>query len=479
MMLDRIANILQQECQLPGKNLLVVGVSGGPDSLCLLHILHHFGYPIIAVHVNHGLRPEANEESEQVMQFAGSLGVEFIARCVDVMKYAQEVSVSIEEAARTLRYGSLFERAKISKASAVVVGHNADDQVETILMHVLRGSGLVGLRGMEFHTVPNPWSEDIPLVRPFLTTWREEIQKYINNYHLSTIFDSSNLDVSFFRNRIRHELLPTLEGYNPCIREVLLRMGQSLKDDYSVLEKLTNEAWESVVIKQDSDYLAFRTDRFVQLPISIQRYLLRRAIAYYLPGLRDVGFDCIERGLLMLVGDKQNSQVDLIAGIRLIKEGKQFWLTINQPYLPAGDLPSITSGEIFVLPISTIFKMNGGWQLEVEEIYDSELLKIRADTNLDPFQAWLDVSGLDLPLIIRVRKPGDQIKPLGLSGHSMKITDLMINLKLPKQARATWPLVCSGNEIVWVPGYRISELARVKPSTSRVIHLRLLRNRTT
>ena len=477
-MFNRIANIIN-ECQLQGGKLLVVGVSGGPDSLYLMHALHFLGHHVVAVHVNHGLRPEADDESEQVKQFADHLGVDFISCRVGVMTYARKESISIEEAARMLRYGALFEQVKIYGASAVLVGHNADDQVETILMHFLRGSGLTGLRGMGTFTLPNSWSEDIPLVRPLLSTWRAEIQKYLDDHHIKAIFDTSNLDVSFFRNRLRHELLPTLEDYNPCIRESLLRMGQSIKDDYSVLEELTNKAWESTLIKQGCGYLVFRTEEYLQLPNSIQRYLLRRAIAYYLPGLQDVGFDCIERGIKLLTGNKKNSQTDLIAGVRLIKEGRQFRLVEQQADLPGGDFPSLLSDEILILKIPSTQKINNDWQLDVEEISYEDLPNLRADADLDHFQAWLDVSELVLPLIVRVRKPGDQIKMLGLNGHSMKISDLMINLKLTKLARATWPLICSGSEIVWVPGYRISELARIKPDTSRVIHLTLYRYRTT
>jgi tRNA(Ile)-lysidine synthase len=476
-MLDRIANILQHECQLQDENFLVVGVSGGPDSLCLLHSLHHLGYHVVAVHINHRLRPEADEESAVVNQFANSLGVDFLACQVDVRTYARKVSVSLEEAARTLRYRSLFEYAKKCGASAVVVGHNADDQVETILMHLLRGSGLVGLMGMKYRTIPNPWSDDLPLLRPLLLTWRTEIQKYVDDHHINPIFDTSNLDVSFFRNRLRHELLPTLESYNPCIREVLLRMGESLKDDYSVLKELTDNAWESTLLKQDRRYLAFQTAEFLQIPRSIQRYLLRRAIAYHLPGLRDVGFDCIERGLAMLAGEKPNFQTDLIAGLRLIKEGEQFWLVTWNADLPGIDYPAIESGEMVEVTIPSIQILNNSWKLEVNEIFDTKLLNFTADTNnIDPFQAWLDVSELDLPLSLRTRTPGDRIKPLGMNSQSVKISDLMINLKLPKRVRSTWPLVCSGSEIVWMPGYRISELVKVKPSTSRVIHLRLHRN---
>jgi tRNA(Ile)-lysidine synthase len=224
-MLDKIARILQHEGKLEAQNLLLIGVSGGPDSLCLLHALHALGYHIIAAHVNHGLRPEADEEEQTIKQYAGELGVEFFSCKVDVLSYASEHSNSIEEAGRIMRYHYLFERAEKMGVCAVLVGHNADDQVETILMHLLRGSGLAGLRGMEYRSVPNPWSEHIPLIRPLLSIWREEIVKYLTEHGLKPISDQSNLDTTFFRNRLRHELFPILEKYNPRIRENLQRLG--------------------------------------------------------------------------------------------------------------------------------------------------------------------------------------------------------------------------------------------------------------
>jgi tRNA(Ile)-lysidine synthase len=478
-MLDRIANILQQECQLHEENCLAIGVSGGPDSLCLLHSLHQLGYQVIAVHVNHGLRPEADEEEQQVEQFAGQLGIEFISFRVDVMKSVTLGLISIEEAARNLRYTSLFEQASKSGAHAVVVGHNADDQVETILLHLLRGSGLSGLRGMEFRSLPNPWSERIPLVRPLLTIWRSEIQEYVDVHQLHPIYDNSNQDVSFFRNRLRHELLPNLEDYNPSIRQVLARMSMSLKDDYSILEELTDKAWETLLIKEGHGYVVFKTEEFLQLPISIKRYFLRKAITYHLPGLRDVGFNCIERGINLIAGEKLNSQTDLIAGLRLLKKGSQFFVTNWQADLYRGDYPAISLGEKHVFQIPSILIVNDDWKFEAEEATIHSIGILQEDASVDSFQAWLDANMIHLPLIARARKPGDQIRPMGMNGHSIKISDLMINLKLPKHARANWPLVCSGNEIIWVPGYRISELARVTPNTSRVIHLRLFRDQAT
>lgn len=478
-MLDKIVIILQQECNLQAQNLILVGVSGGPDSICLLHVLHTLGYHILAAHVNHRLRPEADEEAQMVKQFAGDLGVDFISCQADVLSYAYEHSVSIEEAARNMRYHYLFEQAKKMGASAVLVGHNADDQVETILMHLLRGSGLAGLRGMEYRTVPNPWSEHIPLIRPLLSTKREDILKYLTEHSLNTISDHSNLDTTFFRNRLRHELLPILEKYNPRIRENLLRVGQITRDDYAVLQQLAIEAWEINLVGQGPGYLAFNLTGFRKLTTSLQRYLLRKSIAYHLPGLRDVDFECIERGLFILNDDKPYLQADLIGGLCIIKDGKLFWLANWQADLPRADFPAVTVDKELLLKIPSTLSISSNWKLQAVVVPFQELVMQQSMANLDPFQVWLDADNLETPLIVRYRKTGDRIQPLGMDGHSMKVSDLMINLKLPKRARSTWPLVCSGDVILWVPGYRLSHLVRIKSSSRSIIHLTLSRNSAT
>jgi tRNA(Ile)-lysidine synthase len=478
-MLDNIDSILHQECNLDVNNLLLVGVSGGPDSLCLLHVLHKLGYPIIAAHVNHSLRPEADEESQFVEQITNEFGVGFISCRVDVPSYAIENSISLEEAARRMRYQFLFEQAAAKGANAVLVGHNANDQAETILMHLFRGSGLSGLRGMEYRTVPNPWSDDLPLVRPLLTTWREDILKYLAENKLNPVLDRSNLDTTFFRNRLRHELLPILESYNPLIRKNLLRTGQILRDDYSILLRLVRDAWDANLVKQGPGYLAFRLPGFLELSTSIKRHLLRKAIDYYLPGLRDVDFDCIERGLGFLSEAKPYGQADLMAGLCLIKEDSLFWLTTGPNDLPRFDFPGIDPGIQLTLTISATLLLNNGWQLQAEEVPDSAQGFQESNANLDPFESWVDAGEIELPMIVRCRQAGERFQPLGMNGHSMKVSDLMINLKLPKRARTSWPLVCSGADILWIPGYRLSHLARIKPSSNLIVHLTLSRVSTT
>jgi tRNA(Ile)-lysidine synthase len=478
-MLDKIDSILQQECKLNANNLLLVGVSGGPDSLCLLHIIHRLGYPTIAAHVNHALRLEAEDESQIVKQFAADLEVEFITRRVDVSSFASEHSISIEEAARTMRYHYLFEQAEQKGASAVLVGHNADDQVETILMHLLRGSGLSGLRGMEYLSIPNPWSEHLPLIRPLLSTNRVEILKYLTENGLNPVSDNSNLDTTFFRNRLRHELLPILESYNPRIRENLLRAGQIMRGDYSVIQKLVSDAWEKNLVRRGPGYLAFQLSGLLELSPSIQRYLLRKAIDYHLPGLRDVDFDCIERGLGFLADAKQNGQVDLMAGLYMFKEGELLWLISGKTDLPSNDFPRIKPCIQFTLNISSTIYLDDGWQIEAVDVPDPLQAYEQSNANLDPFQAWLDAGEIKWPLLVRCRNVGERFQPLGMNGHSMKVSDMMINLKLPKRARATWPLVCSGEDILWIPGYRLSQLAQVIPGSRLVVHLSLSRVSTT
>jgi len=478
-MLDKIARLIQYEGKLDAMALLLVGISGGPDSLCLLHALHTLGYNLVAAHVNHGLRPEADEEAQMVKLFTGELGVEFISSKVDILSYVDEYKVSIEEAARTMRYHYLFEQAEKMGASAVLVGHNADDQAETILMHLLRGSGLAGLRGMEYRSVPNPWSEHIPLIRPLLFTWREDILKYLAANGLNPISDHSNLDTTFFRNRLRHELLPFLEKYNPRIRENLQRVGQILTDDFAVLQQLTTEAWKTNLVRQGPGYLAFHLSNFRQLSPSIQRYLLRKAIAYHLSSLHDVDFECIERGIGFLCYDNPYVQADLMAGLRIIKDGGSFWLVKDNADLPESDFPSLSTCTELLLKIPSTLSLNNNWKLHAVLVPDPELAMQQSFTNLNPFQAWLDADELEPPMVVRCRKAGERIRPLGMNGHSMKVSDLMINLKLPKRARSSWPLVCSGEDILWIPGYRLSHLVRIKPSSRSIVHLALVKELST
>ena len=188
--------VLQDECQIESDRAILVAVSGGPDSLCISEFMHEDGFPLVVAHFDHNLRPESANDAEFVRRYAQQRGVRFIFGQGDVKARVKQTQETVEEAARNARYQFLFATAEEIGAQAVVVGHSADDQVETLLMHLLRGSGLSGLGGMSYRWQPNAWHAEIPLVRPLLGTWRQEILAFCQERGLSPVEDQTNQDSS-------------------------------------------------------------------------------------------------------------------------------------------------------------------------------------------------------------------------------------------------------------------------------------------
>jgi tRNA(Ile)-lysidine synthase len=479
-MLNRFISILQQKCFLSPENKVLVGVSGGADSLFLLDLLSRSNYPFIVAHLNHQLRPEADDDAQFVETISGRLGIPFILGKEDVFAYAERFDLSIEEAARHLRYSFLFENAKQVGAQAVLVAHHADDQIETVLMHFLRGSGLAGLRGMPYWSLPNPWSDEIPLARPLLEFWREEIDAYLQDHNLEPIEDKTNRDTTIFRNRLRHELIPSLTSYNPGIRKVLYRMSQVLDADYEVLEGIVDSAWEEICQEQGHGYTAFRFAALSAQPVGIQRYLIRKGINFLLPGLRDIDFHTVERALDFLKKPTNSKRMELAAGLYILLEDELLWLANDTAVLPDRAWPQLLPNDNYCIELSLDLTGNlllgQGWRIEVDLQKTSRDSYRQALENLDMFQAWIDIEQVQFPLTIRCRRPGDRFHPAGMAGRSVKLSDFMINVKMPERARARWPLVYSASELMWVPGYRLAHSFLISDSTLQVLHFRLLRS---
>lgn len=246
---------------------------------------------------NRLIRYEANEDALAVEEIAAKYDVPFTLGVGSVQDYALANNLSVEEAAREMRYRFLFDQAEFHEAQAVVVGHNADDQTETVLMHLLRGAGLDGLTGMVFCSIPNPWSDIIPLVRPLLGVWRSEIDAYCADHDLTPVIDASNADTIFFRNRLRHQLIPELETYVPGIRNRLWRTAALLTDDRLVLDELTNAAWEDFVVQINACFIVINPISFNHHSLGLQRRLIRKAFSHLRPGARNVDFAMVQRVL--------------------------------------------------------------------------------------------------------------------------------------------------------------------------------------
>lgn len=474
-MLDQIQTNLQYHCRLDIARVILVGVSGGPDSLCLLDALVRLGYPLIVAHLDHGLRPEAEAEAEAVRILAESLGALCIVERVDAAAFADLNSLSLEQAARSLRYRFLFRQAELNRVQAVAVGHNADDQAETVLMHLLRGSGMAGLKGMAFRSLPTAWSRDIPLVRPLLSIWREEVLEYIASRDLQPAFDPSNQDTRFTRNRLRHVLIPELESYNPRLKQALWRMAEVVRQDDAILEQVEEQAWENYLQNEGHGYLALSASGLLAQPPGVQRRLVRRALATLRPGAAEIDFEAVEQTLEFLARPRRGVRRDLAAGLCLRLEGDRLWLAAWEADLPGLDWPQLPPGETAGLETPDPVELPGGWRLSAEHAGDPEAARRLAFGNPDPFHAWIDQERLLLPLQVRARRPGERFQPLGLAGHSVKLSDFMINVKLPQRARAAWPLVCSGEQVAWLPGFRVSHAYRITGQTQQIIHLQLVR----
>jgi tRNA(Ile)-lysidine synthase len=434
-----------------------------------------FGYPLLVAHLNHGLRLEANDDALAVREAARTRGLPFILEEADIDAFARSHAFTIEEAAREVRYQFLFEQACKHQAQAVVVAHTADDQVETILMHLLRGAGLSGLRGMSYRMQPNPWSNEIALVRPFLGVFRDEVLSYCNELDLHPVFDRSNLDLTFFRNRIRGELIPALETYNSGIKSTLWRMTQTLASDDQVLEKLTNDAWQDCCLEHGLVSVALKIDSLLAQPLGIQRRLVRRAISLLRPGLRDINFASVERTLSFLRQPTRSAQLDLTNGLRLLQEGERLWIANWKGDLPTDDWPQI-SNTPHQLSVPGCVGLQGNWHIQAAYAEDIQKAVAQSADNANPFQAWIDLLDLQPSFLIRPQLPGDRFQPQGMDGRQVKVSDFFVNVKMPRRVRRNWPLVCLGNVISWIPGYRISHLHRLTASSTQAVFLQLFKD---
>ena len=477
-MLENIPSTLRELCGLRHDLPIIVGVSGGPDSLCLMSILRKAGYHAIVAHFNHKLRPDAAADANIVEQTAARLNLVSVIESGEVRLYADQEKLSIEEAARTMRYRFLMQQARRFNAQAVAVGHTADDQVETVLMHFIRGAGLAGLKGMNYRTVIHAFDPQIPVVRPLLDTWREETVVYCAANGFRPRHDPSNASLDFFRNRLRHLLIPTLESYNPRFREVIWRTSRSLAGDYAVLADVLDEAWKHCVEEETAEFVAFDESALSQQPLGLQRNLVRRALEHLHPQDPDVSYAILERAsnFIAAVDGNRRVRTDLSGGVHLLREGALIYVVASKVTLPIERWPQMPdTSDTLPLKIPTQIPLSGGWKLNCERWNIASLALEQARANHDPFQTWVDANGIAEALELRVRRDGDRFEPLGMDGHEMKLSDFFINVKLPQRARDRWPLLCMGETVVWVPGYRPAHSFRVTEATRQALYFSMTR----
>jgi len=463
---ERVAAFIEGEALLEPGQSLVVGVSGGPDSLCLLDCLNTLGFRPVVAYFDHRHRAESEADGEFVRQIAGANELPF-----EMGQAVESADQPFSETrARFQRYQFLAGVARKHELERIAVGHTANDQAETVLMHFLRGAGSSGLRGMRPITDLSEWVElhktaNASLIRPLLEVWRHETESYCTEHRLSVLTDPTNQDPRYFRNRLRNELIPDLQTYNPRVQEVLLRTAKVMAAEVEAIDQLVDERWTEWVTAVGDGVLSINIGAFAQAPLAIQRATVRRAILVLAPGTRDVGFETVER---MLQSIQAGKRLSLQGGLDLVMLNDDAYLSRPGAEIPLVGLPQVNSTVAQRLGLPFQFELSAGWQLNGAEIGRE------GEPPKSPNEVWFDSAGIEEPIAIRAPKPGDRMTPIGMSG-SIKLSDLFVNRKVPHIARAHWPVITCGQAIVWVPGLHRAELAKVDSSTRNIIHMQVVR----
>ncbi len=432
---------------------VVVAVSGGADSVVLLDILaglEELRLRLVVAHLNHLLRGEESEgDAAFVRELAARYGLPAEIRAVDVQALSRQRQLSLEEAGRIARYGFLAEVAGKYRARCTALAHHVDDQAETVLMRLLRGSGATGLRAMV------PKSADGSRVRPLLQVGRREIEAYVVARGLSFRSDSSNSDVNFLRNRIRHELIPNLTGYNPAIAARLADTAAALGADEALLERITDEAMERLAAVA-ADRVTFAVTELAAEPRGLRMRLFRRALLLVRGDLARISFRHLEAIDGLLVSGRPQRRLSLPGGGSVARSYDILAFTAATSPLPIGPFEMLLDG-----PGS--YPLPGDGVLVVEEAVPP------ADwTMVTPAEAWFDAGSAHFPWLVRTFRPGDRIVPFGMTG-SKKVKELFIDARIPLQERRGIPLVFSSGRLLWVCGMRVAEGARVAAGTTKVI----------
>jgi tRNA(Ile)-lysidine synthase len=446
MPIQNLLKTIKQQNLLPPGEMLIVAVSGGIDSIALLHMLHIIQSELnIGLHIvsfDHSLRDDSAKDVEHVRLMSKSLGLSFTAGQADVYDLARERGIGIEFAARQARYAFLADVARSVGSLRIAVAHHADDQIETILMHIMRGAGMQGMRGMAFES-PVPGAKGLILVRPLLTTTRKELETYCHEHKLQPVFDETNLDIRFTRNRIRREVLPLLEAINPQMRAALLRLSEIVKIDDDYLE---SEYLRRVEPHIATDGVRVVIDRVIfrelhpalqhRCVIAMSRVINAEDVEYiHILHATEIGMIGAVGAIAQLPGNIQ-LRVDYS---ELFMEDARISIPIGNEWVlmdAAAEIPLTVPGDT-IIPGET-------WKLRV----------VMGDCDGAIARLCFPREAL---VKIRSRRPGDRFAPLGMGGRTQKINKWMIDHKIPRHLRERIPMVVVDDEIaalifakVWV-----------------------------
>ena len=429
---------------------LLAAVSGGADSVCLLNVLIELGFQLEVAHFDHQTRNgESGRDAEFVNQMAARLGLPFHIESRPIEQESRESGKSFEEYARTVRYEFLTRVAASRGCDAVATGHHADDNTETILMRLIRGTTPAGAAGIP---AVGAWG-GVSVIRPLLSVTRADVMAYIAERGLEYREDTTNVDVRFARNRVRHELIPLLaERYNPRVREALLRFAEAQRADAEVLDQLSAGAFDQCVLED----AAIDRPQFRNQPEALQRRVVTEFCR--LLGVTDMPFDRVVDAVRFIARGATGAMFDLGAGMQLQNAKRHTKPLATRPAAEPGETPLAVPGVTAAL--GRVFRVR--------------VLEQRPAADLaaycTPCRQVLDADAAGVSLSVRRRRPGDSFTPLGMTGRK-KLQDYFVDAGIPAYERDARILLTAGGKILWIVGGPISSHAAVTDSTTHFLEV--------
>ncbi|MFF2094396.1 tRNA lysidine(34) synthetase TilS [Paenibacillus sp. NPDC058174] len=464
-MLQQVRSTAEQEGLWAKGDALIAAVSGGPDSMALLHLLSRLAaehdLTITVAHVNHGFRKaESAAEAEMVEQYAAKLGLAFEMTELDMPAYIEETGMNPSAASRERRYAYLVETAERRGAAAIVLAHHGDDQAETIMMRLLRGTGLTGLSGMAVKRR----EKNVQLIRPLLRMNKSDLMQYCSEHEVPYCVDSSNNERYYFRNVIRLDVLPYLTQFNPQLSHSLRRLADVAGAEDEWMEQQAEERFAELVASSPGECKVRGSD-LTSLPVALQRRLIKLILNYLSNDTVSAAFEHIEAMRLAARTDAPSTwRFDAGAGIRCMREYEVMRWIRSASFASGGTEDSDYAYELD--------RSAESWQVSEGGL----TLVARHGGHVKAKgrnEACFDAEKVVFPLVVRNRRPGDRISVLGLNG-SKKVQDMFVDEKIAPSARERYPLLFDAEgRLLWIPGIRRSGHALVDEATKEFLFIRL------
>lgn len=428
---------------------IVIGVSGGADSVSLLSILaklkDEFNLALFVVHINHSLREEADYEEEYVRSLASNFGAEFFSKKVDINKLVELEKKSTEEVARNVRYEFFYEVLEKVNGNKIAVAHNLNDSVETTLMNLIRGTGIDGLCGIQ--------KENGKIIRPLINIERAEIEEYIKENNLIAMQDKTNFESIYTRNKIRNELIPYMKKINPEVVDAIYRTSLLLTSSKDIIKDIVNEKYSEIKLKEDG--VVLNKNKFLNLNIGLKREILRVAINDFLGNLVDISMVSIDNAI-DIISNSQSGAVAKISKNVKIKISYDKLIFFNEQektdFCYELNVPGVTYiPEINKKIIVKIAKVE-----EVPNKYE------------DKNKCFFDIAKVGKKIYVRNKKDGDFFEPTGMLGKKT-IKKFFSDLKIDSNEREKIPIISTDSDIIWIAGFRASRKFLKDKNTKEVI----------